>query len=112
MANEYGIGDLGLFSGGAGTASTGTGQSSLAQGNVGATLDLSSLQSIQGHTIVDGLSAQEALNFASLIADTAQKSNAQGVSQQKSSSSGTTKTLLIAGGGLVLAVLAFFAIKK
>lgn len=107
-----GLGDLGLFSGGAGTSSTGTGKSSLAQGNVGATLDLSSLQSIQGHTIVDGLTSQDALNFASLVAETAQKSNAQGVSQQKTSSTSMTKTLLIAGGGLVLAVLAFFAIKK
>lgn len=107
MAVSVGTGDL--FSGGAGTSGTGGTSASLAQGNVGATLDLSSLQSIQGHTIVDGLTSQEALNFATLVANTANKASTEAVSNVKSN---TSKIALFAGGGLLLAVLAFFALKK
>ena len=115
MSASYGFGDIGLFSGGAGTSSTSTGTSSVSQGNVGATLDLRSLQSIQGHTIIDstGLTGQEALNFASLVAETASKESSQAVKQTTSSiSSSLGKIGLFAGGGLLLAVLAFFALKK
>ena len=73
MATTVGTGDL--FGGGSADSSASS-QSSLSQGSVGATLDLSSLQSIQGHTIVEnqGISESGALSFAQLIAGTASAS--------------------------------------
>ena len=66
--------NVGLFSGGEATSSASS-SSGLSQGSVGATLDLSSLQSIQGHTIYDGFQAGDVLSFGDLISQTAQNSS-------------------------------------
>ena len=123
MAVTVGTGDL--FSGGSASGTTSQ-SSSLSQGSVGATLDLSNLQSIQGHTINDGLTANEALSFASLIAQTAQSSNAQGtrtvqnavsevkntISEVKNTISSFFKSPILLGGvGILVFLFAYKTFK-
>ena len=117
MAVTVGTGDL--FGGGSASGTTSQ-SSSLSQGSVGATLDLSNLQSIQGHTINDGLTANEALSFASLIAQTAQSSNAQGtstvqnaVSEVKNTISSFFKSPILLGGvGILVFLFAYKTFKR
>lgn len=114
------INDIGLLSGGSGSTSGKQAGSSFA-GNTGASLDLSSLQSIQGHTIVDGLTGEQAIGFASLVAETAQKSAKEAqVSAQnavmKSSSNALTgifkNPVFLAIVGAVIFLFTFLAFKK
>ena len=114
MSATIGTGDL--FSGGSASGTTSQ-SASLAQGNVGATLDLSSLQSIQGHTINDGLTANEALSFASLIAQTASNSTSSATQAVTSSISTTINSVLksplvLAGAGVALFFIVFKLLKK
>lgn len=118
--SNLGIGDIGILDGGSATTSQSMGGSRF-QSNTGASLDLSSLQSIQGHTIVDGLTGEQAIGFASLVAETAQKSAKEAqVSAQnavmKSSSNALTgifkNPVFLAIVGAVIFLFTFLAFKK
>lgn len=110
MATTVGTGDL--FGGGSATSGASS-QSTLSQGSVGATLDLSSLQSIQGHTIVEnqGISESGALSFAQLIAGTASSASETTISGIQNTITNTLKNpliLAIAGLGAFFIVFKLF----
>lgn len=67
MATTVGTGDL--FGGGSapsGVSNTGNSNMDTGSGNFNTSLDLSSLQSIQGHTIIDGMTASDVSGILSV----------------------------------------------
>ena len=113
MATNLGTGDIGLFSGGGGSSDGTMGGSSFSSTGVGAALDLSRLQSIQGHTIIDGLTGEQAIGFASLVANTAQKSQSEAIQKVQNSATNFFKSPIFLGIiGIVLFLFTFIAFKK
>lgn len=111
MATTVGTGDL--FSGGSatsGVSSTGNSNMDAGSGNFNTNVDLSSLQSISGHTILDGFQASD---VASLLAINTNNtvgtitSSAQNIISNITQSSGF-KWLMIGIGALI----AYFIFKK
>lgn len=106
------MGDIGLMSGGSSGASGSTGDSgggNLGTNSLGTNLDLSNLQSIQGHTIYDGLDAQETAQlFNSILGNASNQisSNAASIWRSFINSDGLKYFML--GMGALIAYLIFF----
>lgn len=110
------VGDIGLMSGGNSSASGTIGDSgggNLGTNSLGTNLDLSNLQSIQGHTIYDGLDAQETAQLFSAIVGNASASlsnNAASVWRSFINSNGLKWFML--GVGALIAYFMFFRRKR
>lgn len=103
MASSFGLN--GLMSGGSGTASVGdTGASGMdaGSGNFNTQLDLSNLQSISGHTIVDGFTASDVGSLLNLTQSNTANSitSALGTTMQEvtSSASGAVSSFFSSSG--------------